>query len=100
MEPHAALASVEGDSVTVWASTQRPFGVPEDAARAHGIPAEKVHAVTPNVGGGFGGKNRNLQVGEAASPSRLTGKPVQVALSREEEFSRHLPAGCRRQRSA
>ena len=86
MEPHAALASVEGDSVTVWASTQRPFGVPEDAARALGIPAEKVHAVTPYVGGGFGGKNRNLQVGEAARLSRLTGKPVQVALSREEEF--------------
>jgi isoquinoline 1-oxidoreductase len=86
MEPHAALASVEREDVTVWASTQRPFGVPDDAARALGIPAEKVHAIAPYVGGGFGGKNRNLQVGEAARLSRLTGKPVQVALSRQEEF--------------
>ena len=86
MEPHAALASVEGEGATIWASTQRPFGVPEDAARALGVPPEKVRAITPYVGGGFGGKNRNLQVAEAARLSRLTGKPVQVALSREEEF--------------
>jgi nicotinate dehydrogenase subunit B len=38
------------------------------------------------VGGGFGGKTRNLQVGEAARLARLTGKPVQVAWSRNEEF--------------
>ena len=26
IEPHAALANIEGDKLTVWASTQNPFG--------------------------------------------------------------------------
>jgi CO/xanthine dehydrogenase Mo-binding subunit len=38
------------------------------------------------VGGGFGGKSQNRQVVEAARLSKLTGRPVQVAWSREEEF--------------
>jgi CO/xanthine dehydrogenase Mo-binding subunit len=38
------------------------------------------------VGGGFGGKSRNLQIVEAARLAKLSGKPVQVAWSREEEF--------------
>jgi len=38
------------------------------------------------VGGGFGGKESERQVVEAARLSKLTGRPVQVAWSREEEF--------------
>jgi CO/xanthine dehydrogenase Mo-binding subunit len=38
------------------------------------------------VGGGFGGKSQNRQVVEAARLAKLTGRPVQVAWSREEEF--------------
>jgi isoquinoline 1-oxidoreductase len=86
MEPHTAVAQVEGDRATVWASTQAPFTAQNDAARALGIPAENVRVITPFVGGGFGGKTRNPQVGEAARLSRLAGRPVQVAWSRKEEF--------------
>ena len=39
------------------------------------------------VGGGFGGKSQNRQAVEAARLSKLTGRPVQVAWSREEESS-------------
>jgi CO/xanthine dehydrogenase Mo-binding subunit len=38
------------------------------------------------VGGGFGGKNTNQQVVEAARMAKATGKPVQVAWTRREEF--------------
>jgi CO/xanthine dehydrogenase Mo-binding subunit len=50
------------------------------------VPTEKVRVITPFVGGGFGGKTRNLQAVEAARLAKLTGKPVQVAYTRKEEF--------------
>jgi isoquinoline 1-oxidoreductase len=86
MEPHTATVKIEGDSATVWASTQRPFGLQEEVAQAIGLAAEKVRVITPFVGGGFGGKNRNLQTVEAARLAKLAGAPVQVAWSRSEEF--------------
>jgi nicotinate dehydrogenase subunit B len=38
------------------------------------------------VGGGFGGKSASMQAVEAARLAKLTGRPVQVAWSRGEEF--------------
>ena len=86
IEPHTAVARVEGDKVTVWASTQTPFRAKDEVAEALGLPAENVRIIPPFVGGGFGGKTRNLQVVEAARLAKLSGKPVQVAWSRAEEF--------------
>ncbi|MEJ2720443.1 MAG: molybdopterin-dependent oxidoreductase [bacterium] len=86
MEPHTAVVSVEGDKATVWPSSQTPFGVKDQVAEALGIPANNVHVISPFVGGGFGGKTRNLQAVEAARLAKLTGKPVQVAWTRQEEF--------------
>lgn len=86
IEPHAAVARVEGQKATVWPSSQTPFRVKEEVAEAAGIPPQNVHVVSPFVGGGFGGKTRNLQAAEAARLAKLTGKPVQVAWTRREEF--------------
>jgi isoquinoline 1-oxidoreductase len=86
IEPHTATAAIEGDRATVWASTQSPFRVQEALAEALGLPAGKVRAITPFVGGGFGGKNPSGQAVEAARLAKLSGKPVQVAWSRAEEF--------------
>ena len=86
IEPHTALASVEGDRATVWASTQAPFRLKEEAAQALGVPAANVRVITPFVGGGFGGKTRNLQAVQAVRLSKLAGRPVQVAWSRADEF--------------
>jgi isoquinoline 1-oxidoreductase len=86
MEPHAALAAFEGGTVTVWASTQNPFTCKEEIARELGIGSGDVRVITPFVGGGFGGKTTNLQALEAAHLAKLTGKPVQVAYTRKEEF--------------
>ncbi|AOS45472.1 Nicotinate dehydrogenase subunit B [Lacunisphaera limnophila] len=87
MEPHTALAQVVDGKVTVWASTQNPFGVRAEIAQVLGVPEEQVRVITPFVGGGFGGKAMNRQAVEAARLARATGRPVQVAWSREEEFS-------------
>jgi nicotinate dehydrogenase subunit B len=86
IEPHAAVVKIEGGHATVWASTQRPFGIQGDVAQALGIPAENVRAIAPFVGGGFGGKNPSSQAVEAARLAKLSGKPVQVEWSRGDEF--------------
>ncbi len=86
MEPHTATVRLEGDRATVWPSSQTPFPAKDETARVLGIPPAKVHVISPYLGGGFGGKSRNLQVGEAARLAKLTGKPVQVAWSRADEF--------------
>jgi nicotinate dehydrogenase subunit B len=86
IEPHTAVAKIEGDKITVWASTQTPFGAKEEIARTLGFPSENVRIITPFVGGGFGGKTRNQQAVEAARLAKLAGKPVQVAWTRQEEF--------------
>ena len=86
MEPHTAVATVDGEKVTVWASTQNPFTAKEEIARELGVESQNVRVITPYVGGGFGGKTKNLQAVEAARLAKLTGKPVQVAYNRQEEF--------------
>ncbi|HKJ81748.1 MAG TPA: molybdopterin cofactor-binding domain-containing protein, partial [Ignavibacteriaceae bacterium] len=58
----------------------------EEVADALGIPEKNVRIIPPFLGGGFGGKSRNLQIIEAAKLAKLSGKPVQVAWTREEEF--------------
>jgi isoquinoline 1-oxidoreductase len=87
METHTAVAKVEGNTATIWASTQTPFLTKERVAGALRFPSDNVRIITPFLGGGFGGKSSdNGQVVEAARLAKLTGKPVQVARSRAEEF--------------
>ena len=86
METHTAAAQFENGKMTIWASTQSPFGVQSRVASAVGIPTEKVRVITPYVGGGFGGKSASSQAVEAARLTKITGKPVMVMWSREEEF--------------
>jgi len=86
METHSAVAAVENGKVTVWAGTQTPFPVKNQIMQALRLPADKVRVITPYVGGGFGGKSASRQAVEAARLAMLTGKPVRVVFSRDEEF--------------
>jgi nicotinate dehydrogenase subunit B len=86
IETHTALAQPEGQSMTVWVSTQGPFTIKDQIAAAIGFPPADVRVITPFVGGGFGGKNPGQQAVEAARLAKLSGKPVQVTWTREEEF--------------
>lgn len=85
-ETHTALVKIEGDRATVWASTQAPFRAQGEVSRVLGLPAQNVRVITPFVGGGFGGKNQGQQIVEAARLAKLSGRPVQVAWTRKEEF--------------
>ena len=86
IEPHTAVVKMDGNKATVWASSQNPFTLKQEVARELGIAPDNVRVISPFVGGGFGGKTRNLQAVEAARLAKLTGKPVQVAWNRNEEF--------------
>ena len=86
IETHTALARLEGDKMTVWASTQSPFGLRDGIVRELGFPVEKVRVIVPFVGGGFGGKGEAQQGIEAAKLAKLTGKPVMLVWTRNEEF--------------
>jgi nicotinate dehydrogenase subunit B len=86
IETHTALAQLDGGKMTVWASTQSPFGLREGIMRELNLPADKVRVITPFVGGGFGGKGEFQQGIEAAKLAKLAGKPVMLMWTREEEF--------------
>lgn len=87
METHSAVAAVGSDGrVTVWASTQTPFPLQTQVARALKLATEKVRIITPFVGGGFGGKSASQQAIEAARLAVAAGKPVRVVWDRTEEF--------------
>jgi isoquinoline 1-oxidoreductase len=86
IETHTAVAEFADGRCTIWASTQTPFRLQTDAAEAIGLAEDRVRVIPPFVGGGYGGKTANRQAIEAARLSKRTGRPVQVAWSRAEEF--------------
>jgi isoquinoline 1-oxidoreductase len=86
IETHSACAKMDGDKMTVWLGTQTPFPAQQEIARALKLPNDKVRVITPYVGGGFGGKSAFPQGSEAVRLAKITGKPVHVSFTREEEF--------------
>jgi len=94
MEPHTAVAHFEGDKLTVWASTQTPFGLQRALTRDLGMSSENVHVIAPFLGGGFGGKINFDQAIQVVKIAKIAGKPVQLAWTRADEFfyDTHRPA--------
>ncbi|HUU19873.1 MAG TPA: molybdopterin cofactor-binding domain-containing protein [Sedimentisphaerales bacterium] len=86
IETHTALAQFEDSKVTVWASTQTPFGLQRELTRELKIPIENVRVIAPFVGGAFGGKISNGQAIQAATLAKIAKKPVQLVWSRADEF--------------
>jgi len=91
MEQHAAVAQWGFDGrLTLWSSTQTPHYVHRLLAKILDVPAAHVRVVAAPVGGGFGGKLDPFAHEIAACAlSRLTGRPVKIALTREEVFYVH-----------
>jgi len=87
LEPRAALAQWDGDSLTVWTGTQRPFGVRSELSEAFRVPEEKVRVLMPDTGSGYGGKHTGETAVEAARLARAAKRPVKLVWTREEEFT-------------
>ena len=87
MEPHAAIASWQGDKLTVYASTQIVSTAKSMLAASLDIDEEKVHLMSPFVGGGFGGKGGlGVEAVLAALGARKIGRPVKMAITRQQLF--------------
>jgi xanthine dehydrogenase YagR molybdenum-binding subunit len=88
MEPHATLAIWERDGVTLYDSDQ---GVPrtrDAVAQVFGLAPERVRVISPHVGGGFGSKGLpHPPVILAVMASQATGRPVKLAVTRQQMFA-------------
>jgi nicotinate dehydrogenase subunit B len=85
LEPRAAVAEWDGNKLTVWTGTQRPFGVRSELSGHFRIPEDQVHVIMPDTGSGYGGKHTGDAALEAARLAKAAGKPVKRNWTREEE---------------
>lgn len=86
MEPPAALAVYRDGKVEAWAPTQSPVGARDAIAAAVGAKKEDVTVHVTLLGGAFGRKSFPDYAVEAAVLSKITGKPVKVIWSREDDI--------------
>ncbi len=88
MEPSASIAEWSGDELTLYETTQWVVGARNTVAEMLGIPLEKVHIVSPFIGGGFGCKGfiwpHTLL---SAIAAKAVGRPVKLNLTRKQMFS-------------
>jgi 4-hydroxybenzoyl-CoA reductase alpha subunit len=91
MEQHAAVASYQPDGkLTLWSATQTPHYVHRALARVLEMDASRIQVIACPNGGGFGGKSDPFSHEIAvAKLSMKTGRPVKIALTREEVFYCH-----------
>jgi xanthine dehydrogenase YagR molybdenum-binding subunit len=99
MEPHASIAAWDGDEVTVWTSSQMIDWWRSDLATTLGVDKEKIHLMSPFIGGGFGGKLfLRADAVLAAFGAKAAKRPVKVALPRPFVINNttHRPATIQR----
>ena len=86
MEPMNCTADVHWDRCEIWAPTQHPALLRQEAARMCRLPTRRVIVHTTFVGGAFG---RRLEIDVLADPielSRSVGRAVQVVWTREDDI--------------
>ena len=87
LEPRAAAAAWHDGRLHQWLSTQHAQGAVGPIAKANGVENDKVHVLTPDVGGGFGAKigcySEELLVGVLAA---RVGRPVRFQETRSESM--------------
>jgi xanthine dehydrogenase large subunit len=90
LETHCSLAHVdEAGQVFVQASTQHPTETQEIVAHVLGLASHEVTVQCLRMGGGFGGKEMQPHgfAAVAALGARLTGRPVRLRLSRQQDMT-------------
>lgn len=86
MEPINATVHCKPDSCEIWIGTQVMTRVQSEAAKAAGLPVEKVIVNNHLLGGGFG---RKLEADMAVAAVRIAKQvdgPVKVVWTREEDI--------------
>jgi len=86
LEPHCAIARVDGHGITVWASTQHPFPVRKELAEIFGLPLARVQVIVPYLGGAYGNKSYTKIEPLTIALALRVKRPVRLALTVEEAF--------------
>jgi nicotinate dehydrogenase subunit B len=84
--PSCAVAEVDGDQVTVWASTPGPYPLSGALAQLLGLPVENVHLIHVEGAGSYGQNGSDDAAADAVILAREVGKPVRVQWTRQDEF--------------
>ncbi|MEJ2151321.1 MAG: molybdopterin-dependent oxidoreductase, partial [Chloroflexota bacterium] len=88
VEPHVVVTWWdEDDRLVIRTSTQVPFHVRRILAPVLGLPEKRIRVIKPRIGGGFGVKQEVLIEDICAHLTIVTGRPVRLEYSREEEFA-------------
>ena len=88
LEPHATVAQWSNDGLTLYDSNQGSQMILTSLAQVFGLAPERIHIISPYVGGGFGSKG-------AAHPhliliimaAQVVGRPVKFTLTRQHMFA-------------
>ncbi|SDH67810.1 MULTISPECIES: xanthine dehydrogenase family protein molybdopterin-binding subunit [Bradyrhizobium] len=86
MEPVNATVHVTRSSCEIWTGTQIMTRVQSEAAKAAGLPVEKVTVNNHLLGGGFGRKLEPDMVVAAVRVAKQVDGPVKVVWTREEDI--------------
>lgn len=87
MEPLTCVAHVTAEAVEIWAGTQWPSLVRDEAAKIAGIPADRVKVNMLTMGGGFGRRAAIDYAIEAVTIAKAVGRPVKVMATREDDIA-------------
>lgn len=88
MEPMNCTVHVKPDEAEVWAPAQGPDWVNGVVAQATGLTPDKVKVHTTYMGGGFGRRYQaDFAVEAAQIGKKMTGTPVQLVWSREDDMT-------------
>src|SRR5712672_3452373 len=86
MEPLNATVHLKPDSCEIWTGTQIVSRVQSEAAKAAGLPVDKVIVNNHLLGGGFGRKLEPDMVVAAVRIAKQVDGPVKVVWTREEDI--------------
>jgi xanthine dehydrogenase YagR molybdenum-binding subunit len=87
LETHATTAIWEGETLTLYDSSQGVVNLRSVLAQMFGLPNENVRVITKFVGSGFGGKLWPWTLCPlAAAAARQVGRPVRLVLARKMMF--------------
>jgi isoquinoline 1-oxidoreductase beta subunit len=90
MEPLSATVHLKPDSCEIWTGTQIMTRVQSEAAKAAGLPVEKVTVNNHLLGGGFGRKLEPDMVVAAVRVAKQVDGPVKVVWTREEDIQHDI----------
>jgi isoquinoline 1-oxidoreductase beta subunit len=90
MEPGSCTVHVTAAGCEIWSGSQVPSQAREDAAKALGLPAEKVTFHNCQMGGGFGRRLETDMVVRAVELGRQVSYPVKLVWSREEDMAHDM----------